>query len=180
MRPIVPPRPGEVAALASAMPSDGLAGFVMVAAYSGLRLSEVAALKGRDVVERDGVRLVHVRNGKGGKERFSVLLPPAWEFMPGGRGLLFCNEAGNPYDRKLVNKKWQRSLACTGLRFRFHDLRHFFATYALDHGCTDLDVAVALGHTDRFGRPNTELIRRVYGHADPEKALRRIAEAVAA
>lgn len=175
MAPIVPPRPQEVALLASAMPTEALTSFVMVAAYSGLRLSEVANLRADDVTDRDGVRIVHVRCGKGGKERYSVLLAPAWEFVPDRRGLLFRNEAGRRYDRKLLNKKWASARSATGLSFRFHDLRHFFATYALDHGCTDLDVAVAMGHTDRFGRPNTELVRRVYGHANPEKALRRIA-----
>lgn len=172
---IVPPQPQEVALLASAMPTEELTSFVMVAAYSGLRLSEVAALWGTDIEDRDGVRMVHVRRGKGGKERYSVLLAPAWEFLPARRGRLFLNEAGRRYDRKLINKKWMTARRETGLVYRFHDLRHFFATYALDHGCTDLDVAIALGHTDRFGRPDTELVRRTYGHANPMKALARIA-----
>ena len=172
---IVPPEPAEVALLASAMPTEGLTAFVLTAAYSGLRLSEVANLRDTDITERDGVRMVHVRNGKGGKERYSVLLDPAVPHLPDRSGFLFRNEAGRRYDRKLVNKKWMTARQRTGLSYRFHDLRHYFATYALDHGCTDLDVAVALGHTDRWGRPNTELVRRVYGHANPEKALRRIA-----
>lgn len=52
----------------------------------------------------------------------------------------------------------------------WHSLRHFCATWLLDLGATAEDVAIQLRHSD-----GGELVRRVYGHPDPELAMERLA-----
>jgi integrase len=53
---------------------------------------------------------------------------------------------------------------------RWHDLRHFHATWLLDRGASVLDVAIQLGHRD-----GGELVRRRYGHPSSDLALGRLA-----
>lgn len=52
---------------------------------------------------------------------------------------------------------------------RWHDLRHFHATWLLDRGCTAEDVAVQL-----FGHPDPTLVIRTYGHPNAELARERM------
>ena len=46
--------------------------------YAGLRVSEVAALKRKDIMFKNGELYIHVRNGKGGKSRMVRVLPNRW------------------------------------------------------------------------------------------------------
>lgn len=125
--------------------------------------------------------LLHVRAGKGGKERRSVLFEPGLSaLLEVGHesGHVFRNSRGLPWTRKAVNKVWVKARARVGLEHVvFHDLRKFHATWLLDRGVSDLDVAIQLGHFDRFGRPDAELVRRVYGWPDPMLGLARVAAA---
>lgn len=171
---IEPPTVADVAALAAAAPTDCLRVMTLVAAYSGLRLSECAALRPGDL---DAGRLF-VRCGKGGKQRHSVLFEPALstlqDFAPAD-GLTFHRRRQRPHDRKTVNRAWQGMRERAGTPgVRFHDLRHFHATWLLDQGHSYQDVAVQCGHLDLRGRPNIELVQRVYGHPSVEAALARI------
>lgn len=148
-------------------------GFVLVAAYCGARLFEVAALRASDV---DGATL-RIRCGKGGRARDVVLFEPALsELVVPESGLLFVNGIGEPWTRQAINKQWQRTLREVGWDedLQFRDLRRFHATWLLDRGVSDLDVAVQLGHFDRWGRPNPELVRRVYGQPSRRAALERL------
>ena len=58
-------------------------------------------------------------------------------------------------------------------KMRFHELRHFAATWLLEQGVSDSDVAVQLGHTDG-GR----LVRSTYGHPRADPALARVRAAL--
>jgi integrase len=46
----------------------------------------------------------------------------------------------------------------------FHDLRHTFASLMIAAGANPLQIAEALGHTDRNGQPDATLVWRRYGH----------------
>ena len=169
-RVIVPPSAEEVAALAERLGGD-LGRMVLVSAYSGLRLSEAAALEGRDVLVRDGVTFLKVRCGKGGKARTSVLLEPAASLLQLREGLLFRRARGGRWTKNTVNRRWVVARRDVGLpNVRYHDLRHFHATLLLDRGAACMDVAIQLGHSD-----HGELVRRTYGHPDSAPALDRIA-----
>ena len=169
-RRIVPPSAQEVDALAARLGGD-LGRMVLVAAYSGLRLSEVAALEGRDVLRRGDMVLVKVRCGKGGKARTSVVLPEGVAALEPRAGLLFRRREGGAWTRQTVNRRWLVARRDLGLEHvTFHGLRHFHATLLLDRGVAVMDVAAQLGHSD-----NGELVRATYGHPDVGAALERVA-----
>jgi integrase len=52
-------------------------------------------------------------------------------------------------------------------RLEFHDLRHTFASLMIAAGANPLQLAEALGHTDKTGRPDPTLIWKRYGHLYP-------------
>lgn len=85
-----------------------------------------------------------------------------------------------PWTSQDLNRAYRPLREQVGAPERFHTLRHHFATYMLDRGVSELDVAVAMGHFDQSGRPNSDLVRTRYGHASHMKALDRIKERVAA
>ena len=52
-------------------------------------------------------------------------------------------------------------------RLEFHDLRHTFASLMIAAGANPLQLAEALGHTDKTGRPDPTLVWKRYGHLYP-------------
>lgn len=144
----------DVGRLAACCEEPLLRALVLVAAYSGLRLSEALALEARDL---DGDTL-HVRRGKGGKEAFSVLLPmgqAAFRGVAPEVGRLFPAE----WDRRSVNREFAKVRKLAGVpTATFHDLRHFHATMLLERGVSRADVAMQLRHSglrdvDRYLHP---------------------------
>jgi integrase len=59
-------------------------------------------------------------------------------------------------------------------RLTFHSLRHFHASWLLNQGASDLDVALQLGHGRKDGTVDPTLVRRTYGHPDVESGLARL------
>lgn len=53
--------------------------FLMVAYASGLRLSELCHLRGRDINSAPDRMCIRVVQGKGGKDRYSLLTPDLLE-----------------------------------------------------------------------------------------------------
>jgi integrase len=178
----IPSEP-EVRAVAGAM--GELRNFTLLAAFSGLRVSEVCALEAGDVLQGSRLR---VRDGKGGRSRVVVLFCPEIVQQAPQTGCLFLRERTTrtgwlvrrslePWTGRAVAHRWARARSDVGLpdACRFHDLRRFHATWLLDRGASDLDVAVQLGHLDANGVPNAELVRRVYGRPSVDAALERLA-----
>lgn len=175
---VVPPGESGVLLLAAAAP-EWLRGMILVAAYTGLRLFEVAALQPRDLIppaDGDGWR-VRVRHGKGGysgevsvvfEPALGVLLEAARSLEP--TSLIFRTSIGTPVSRQTVARAFAKAAVATGYVGTFHALRHFHACWLIDAGATDLDVAAQLRHHD-----NGEEVRRRYGkHRRTSAALRRI------
>jgi hypothetical protein len=70
-------------------------------------------------------------------------------------------------------------------RLEFHDLRHTFASLMIAAGANPLQLAEALGHTDKTGRPDPTLVWKRYsplsgldargcGRARPAPESRRV------
>lgn len=162
-----PPTVADVERLVARAWAFGLPGAMIgIAAYSGLRLSEVAALEARDVLL--GGRRLSVRCGKGGKARVSLLFRPELAAeVPFRRPI-----SRRAWDRRAINRCWVRLRDDVGLpECRFHDLRHFHATWLWDAGVAPHDIAAQLGHAD-----GGELVRRRYGHPSADAALGRVEE----
>lgn len=156
--------PGEVAALARAAESEQDAALYTVAAFTGLRMGELLALRWEDV--SFSKRLVHVRRSythgafgptKSGRVRSVPLIDDVArvldglsrrEFFTAPDELVFVNSVGNPLDDARVRPRFYRALERAGLkRLRFHDLRHSFGTLAVQVFPLS-DVKAYMGHAD--------------------------------
>lgn len=127
---------------------------ILVTIYScGLRLSELLNLKLNDIQSKRMVVLV--RQGKGNKDRTTVLSPKTLELLRSyfrryrPAEYLFEGGEGIPYSARSVNAIIKRSLRKAGIRRPAspHTLRHSFATHLLENG-TDLRyIQALLGHS---------------------------------
>jgi integrase/recombinase XerD len=123
--------------------------WLVLAAFAGLRASEIAGLRREDV--RDDADLPHLLvRGKGGRERVVPLGPnPLGELLAFGlprRGPLFRQPSGRPVTGKYVSQSCNRWLHRLGIRESIHKGRHRFATQVLDHGAHLRDLQELLGH----------------------------------
>ena len=127
---------------------------ILTTVYScGLRMSEVLELKLTDL-KRDR-NLLLVRNGKGKKDRHTVLgsktiaMLDKYIALYSPKEYLFEGQSGGRYSSKSVGNIMKRSLALAGIAqpASTHTLRHSFATHLLENG-TDLRyIQTALGHS---------------------------------
>ena len=145
--------PEEVITLLQAAPSlrDKLILGLMYA--TGMRVSEVARLRWKDVdFDR---RLINVWQGKGRTDR-QVMLPHCYESLLRelGRGFqaddyLFPGERPGRYlSPRTVQRLMARTVRIAGLKKRAtpHSLRHAFATHSFENGCDIRRIQKLLGH----------------------------------
>jgi integrase len=88
-------------------------------------------------------------------------------------GLVFTTAKGTALDARNVTRYLQRILNRLGLpRQRFHDLRHAFATLALESGADLHEIARGLGHTtirttaDTYGHFTEAMAQRLADRMD--------------
>jgi integrase/recombinase XerD len=127
----------------------------------GLRLKEGIHLQVADI---DSTRMfVHVRLGKGGKDRY-VPLPqstlellrqywkthrnPVWLFPGTGRGGIHERDAAEPTNYTNVQAAFRAALKDSGINKNasVHTLRHSYATHLLEAGVNLRQIQVYLGH----------------------------------
>jgi site-specific recombinase XerD len=132
-----------------------VAPMALVAAYgAGLRIKETCQLRVDDIDSKRG--LIHVRLGKGGRDRYVMLSPTLlrmlrdyWRTVRPGKEWLFPGrKEGTHIDPSAVRMALKRAVAAVKLKKRVtpHTLRHSFATHLLEAG-TDIRVIQALlGH----------------------------------
>jgi integrase len=154
----------EVGALARAAESEQDAALFTVAAFTGLRLGELRALRWRDV-DFAG-HIVHVRQNfvageftspKGKRVRSVPLIDQAAvaldglsrrERFVGDDDLVFPSGVGEPFEASQLRRRFAVALSAAGLRhLRFHDLRHSFGTLAVQAFPLS-DVQAYMGHAD--------------------------------
>jgi integrase/recombinase XerD len=141
----------EVARLIDATETPFQRILVMTLYATGARRAEVAALKVSDI---DSQRMVvHIRGGKGRKDR-DVMLSPAllealrsyWLF-PGNR----WHTSSRPVTTKVLWTACRQAAVRAGLEHKNihpHTLRHCFATHLLEAGADLRTIQVLLGHRD--------------------------------
>ena len=118
--------------------------FVLLAAFAGLRVSEVARMRG-EVITRESIRVV----GKGGVEAYVPTHPVLWvlaQSMP-RRGWWFERPSGSGHIAgSSVSTAIARLMADAGLDHTAHHLRHSFATRLLASGANVRQVQRAMRH----------------------------------
>lgn len=143
----------------------------MTTAYAaGLRVSEVVRLK---VASIDSQRmLIHVENGKGGRDRYAMLSPRLleilrayWKRVRPGLWLFPGRDPGGHVTTRAVQDACRaaRRRARIGKPVTVHALRHSFATHLLENGIDIRIIQVLLGHADlgstaRYAQVATNLI----------------------
>ena len=181
-------RPEEVLALVRAAESEQDAAIFHTAAFAGLRMGELLALRWRDVDFTR--RTIHVRENwtqgetttpKGGTERAVPMAEEVAERLArlGQRehftaddDLVFCTARGQHVGYKALKERYRAALRAAGLRedFRFHNLRHTFGSTVIRHA-DSREVMEWMGHAD------LTTTRRYLAFVDREDAAKRVSEA---
>ena len=104
---------------------------------TGLRVSEMANLQVDDLFLKKGQNSLHVRNGKGGKDRlvqFSVALKTLildyLNYRKSSSPYLFASERGNQITASGIQQLFKKWVKKAGLpkQYSIHSLRHTYAT----------------------------------------------------
>lgn len=131
------PRPIDeddlVVALRVARPK--MRAMIVLAAFAGLRCIEIAGLDWADLRrEPDGSAFIHVRHGKGAKERTVEVGDVVVQALQGHgvrrRGAMFLGQDGQPIDPRSVSRSINRFLANHDIQATAHQLRHRYGTVA--------------------------------------------------
>jgi site-specific recombinase XerD len=126
----------------------------LTTAYAaGLRVSEVAVLRVEDI---DSARmLIHVRQGKGQKDRFVPLsevllrsLRAYWRISRPRVWLFSGQKPDKPIAKRTLQLACERACRAAGLKKHVsaHTMRHSFATHLLEAGTDIRTVQALLGH----------------------------------
>jgi integrase/recombinase XerD len=127
---------------------------ILLLAYSaGLRLSEIVRLKVGDI---DSSRMmIHVRNGKMHKDRYTLLSPHLlsqlrayWKLYKPTDYLFPGKAEGTHASTALVHKAYRLAKRKSGIRKGkgIHTLRHCFGTHLLESGVDLRTIQVLMGH----------------------------------
>jgi len=131
--------------------------FVLLAYGSGLRVSEIARLKTTDI-DSSSMRVL-VRDGKGGKDRYTLLsgstlvtLRDYWrKYRPkSADGYIFPGTKNIGHiTPETIERAFGVTLGNTTIKKNVtpHTLRHGFATHLLEDGLSLLQIQALLGHS---------------------------------
>ncbi|MCI5823736.1 MAG: site-specific integrase [Candidatus Gastranaerophilales bacterium] len=157
-------KPDEEERLFKVLP-EYLKGIVIVALNTGLRKSNILELRWEQI--NFDFNFIEVLENKGNKHLLIPLNEKLIQFFSNKpdverKGYIFINpETGLPY--KDIKKAWSTALEKANIEnFRFHDLRHTFATRLIEK---NIDIVVAkelMGHADI----STTMI---YVHSDADR-----------
>lgn len=133
--------------------TDHLMPMVLVAMNTGLRRGELFGLAWADVTISGALLTVTAGNAKSRKARHVPLNTEAldaltrWKKQSDGSGLVFPGIGGGRLTN--VNKSWEGLVTDAKLQaFRFHDMRHHFASKLVMAGVDLNTVRELLGHAD--------------------------------
>jgi len=134
---------------------------VLTALTTGMRIAEIFSLKWSDLLFREELIAVRAKL-KHGKVRYVPMCPEAAEFKRYpvilGQDRIFPPEPGAKRERQRVDKSFDTILELAGIEdFRFHDLRHTFASWYMMNGGDLYELAKILGHanikmTERYAK----------------------------
>ena len=132
---------------------DHIEPLVLIAMNTGLRRGELLSLEWKDINLTRSFLTVRAANAKSNKSRVVPLNSTAlnvlkkWKSQTESTGFVFCGEGDLPLTD--IKKGWNALLERTNIfDFRFHDLRHHFASKLVMNGVDLNTVRELLGHAD--------------------------------
>lgn len=149
--------------------SDHLKPIVTVALFTGMRRGEILNLKWHDIDFQRGI--IYILDSKNNEKREIPMNEVVKKTLVGVRkhpdsSYIFCNKDGRPYGD--VKRSFLTALKKAGiLDFRFHDLRHTFASQLVMAG-VDLNTVREL-----MGHKSLEMTLR-YSHLSPDHKRRAV------
>jgi len=165
----------EVAAIIDAVESVKYRAIIATTYAAGLRITEACRLRARGDIDSNRM-LIHIRAGKGGKDRYVVfgerllmLLRDYWkQTRPKGLSLFPGQDPDQPIRPVSVYQVFKKALKKTNItkHVTLHTLRHSCATH-LTEAHTDIRLIQALlGHgsirtTSRYTHVSAELIGQI-------------------
>lgn len=159
----------EVEALLNGVLSIKYRAVLMTTYGAGLRIGETCRLHVADI--DSGRMLLHIRDGKGGRDRYSLLSPRMLEILraywraerPAGPYLFPGQKTGAHLSAEAVRAVQHKVAEQCGLKKRAtpHVLRHSFATHLLEAGTDIRTIQVLLGH-------RSIRTTQLYTHVSPE------------
>ena len=175
----------EVAKLLTSVPGPGLKyrAALGISYGAGLRASEVCNLRIGDI---DSQRmLIHVDQGKGGKDRQAMLSPSLLEVLrrywreSRPEGWLFPGKPKiSPLSPRQLNRAFMSAKDMAGIKkpATLHTLRHSFATHLLEANTDVRVIQVLLGHaklstTARYAHVATKTIQSTVSPFEQMKAV---------
>ena len=173
---IVIPTDEELATCLALTDHPGMRTAILLEAGGGLRRSEIAALEPRHVDYENSTILVeqalvkdekgelHLKSTKTAESKRTLDMMP--EIMEACANL---PQTGNQFLIGLtpdaITRRFERITKKAGLKIRFHDLRHYHASYMLAAGIPDKYAMQRMGHA------SNNMLHKVYQHirADAQK-----------
>lgn len=147
----------EWEALRAADPA--LAPILMCAVTTGLRRANILGLDWKEVKLDRRVIAVTVKGGEEFVARISPALMAVLSTTPPDK------RKGKVFDTTNFRRRWDAALKAAKIEnFKFHDLRHTFASWARQAGADIADVSDALGHS------SISMTMR-YAHVKPDEAV---------
>ncbi len=127
----------------------------MLAYGSGLRIGEIANLRVEDIDSKN--MRIFVREGKGNKERYTMLSKQSLEMLRiywskyrqnKRRGRIFLSESGAAITVGVIREHFRKYRRKAGIseKVTMHTLRHCFATNLIENGATLIQVKELMGH----------------------------------
>lgn len=145
--------PNEVKRIINAVSNIKHRALLMVIYGSGLRVSEAVKLKAKDI-DRDRMTL-HIRCGKGGKDRYVILsltvlnvLEQYWQACKFTDYVFFSTDKSKSLTTSSASQIYKAAKVAAGVTKAggIHGLRHAFATHLLESGAEIFSIKELLGH----------------------------------
>jgi integrase len=157
--------PAEVMALVSAATDAQDKALFLTAAFTGMRMGELLALRWQDVdFGASTIRVVRsfTLGGEGtpksGKGRSVPMVPAVATPLAGlrqrehfteGEHRVFCGVTGGHLDSNKLRLRYKEAQKAAGVRgLRFHDLRHTFGTRAVEQAESIIELKEWMGHSN--------------------------------
>lgn len=146
------PAPQEAIAAAFSVADGDTQVMVLLGALAGLRRSEIANLLAADIYLDAEPAVIHVRHGKGDKDRVVPIHPTLEAHLR--RRACWLYRPRTRYSSDAVGRRLRNALSISGNRITAHQLRHYFGTEAA-----------------RWSGGNVVLVAQLMGHEDPNTTL---------